>query len=997
MENIFGIPMGSLAVALAVVLGILMAPVIFTMLFKRVMFRIGIRNIPRRRAQTLLIVVGLMLSTLSISSAFGFGDSLNYSVKKGVYDQLGPIDETVEIKGVGGVGGPLGMTPFSEAIYGQVASRLAGNASIDGYIPSLLSQAAISLVVAGHPDTGVRTEPGARIMGVPVDQAFQEVRAQNGATLAGLKAGEVLINEKLAMSLNLKTGDSMQVYAGPRPVQFTVAGILANGGLAGTVPQVTASLLVVQAAAGLEGQITSILISNSGSVEEGEAGTEAAMTALTAATVGTPVAPVPAKQNGIKQAESIANIFTTVFLVFGLFSVMVGVLLIFLIFMMLAAERRAEMGISRAIGTKRRHLIQSFLAEGAAYSILAGAVGSGFGVLVSWVLISWMGNLLAGVSGSSFGFDIKPRSLIVAYCLGMIITFLTVVFSSWRVSRLNIVAAIRDLPDLKVRRPRSRSTVVLGLVFVGAITLAVTGWLNINALSFWIGTSMAIISAGLLGRRFGVPERLAYSASGVSLITVCLGSFYLDRYIKRLAELGGGIEMFFLFGMILVAGAVWVAMYNAGSVITGIAALFRRSKTLAPVLKTAFAYPLAYPFRTGLTTAMFALVVFSLVIMAVVSSSFTKDAAGINQWAGGYMVQATTNPNNAPNAQSIEAALSTDPELRDTVTGVGMVAFAPAEGQQQGLSKMKEYGAVVLNGGDPYFMANSQYKLKVRAAGYADDRAIWDAMAKDPSLAVATADTVQTGEAFAGSFPFMIEGLKPDDKSMQPMSVMLRSPADGKSAAYKVIGVLDANNMVASAALYTSMAGLERVTGHTVAPSQYYFKLASGADEVAAAQGVETAFASNAMQAKSQTQAYNELNATILGFMTLIQVYMGLGLLVGIAALGVIAIRSVVERRQQIGVLRAIGFKRRMVQLGFMIESSFIAMMGIAIGVVLGVVLAYLMTHDPAFSGGTAEFSLPWLRLGVIVLAAYVAAVLMTYLPARQAGRVPVAEALRSE
>jgi putative ABC transport system permease protein len=50
--------------------------------------------------------------------------------------------------------------------------------------------------------------------------------------------------------------------------------------------------------------------------------------------------------------------------VFGLFSVMVGVLLIFLIFVMLAAERRPEMGISRAVGTKRRHLIQAFLAEG---------------------------------------------------------------------------------------------------------------------------------------------------------------------------------------------------------------------------------------------------------------------------------------------------------------------------------------------------------------------------------------------------------------------------------------------------------------------------------------------------------------------------------------------------------------------------------------------------------------------------------------------------------
>jgi ABC-type lipoprotein release transport system permease subunit len=42
-------------------------------------------------------------------------------------------------------------------------------------------------------------------------------------------------------------------------------------------------------------------------------------------------------------------------------------------------------------------------------------------------------------------------------------------------------------------------------------------------------------------------------------------------------------------------------------------------------------------------------------------------------------------------------------------------------------------------------------------------------------------------------------------------------------------------------------------------------------------------------------------------------------------------------------------------------------------------------------------FNLPWLRLGVIILAAYGAAVLMTYLPARRAGRVPVAEALRFE
>ena len=77
MEKIFGVPMGSLAVALAALLGLLLIPVIATFVFKRVMFRIGIRNLPRRRAQTVLIVLGLMLSTLIMSSALGFGDSLN--------------------------------------------------------------------------------------------------------------------------------------------------------------------------------------------------------------------------------------------------------------------------------------------------------------------------------------------------------------------------------------------------------------------------------------------------------------------------------------------------------------------------------------------------------------------------------------------------------------------------------------------------------------------------------------------------------------------------------------------------------------------------------------------------------------------------------------------------------------------------------------------------------------------------------------------------------
>ena len=43
------------------------------------------------------------------------------------------------------------------------------------------------------------------------------------------------------------------------------------------------------------------------------------------------------------------SLFTT----FGTFSIAAGILLIFLIFVMLAAERRGELGIARAVGTRR--------------------------------------------------------------------------------------------------------------------------------------------------------------------------------------------------------------------------------------------------------------------------------------------------------------------------------------------------------------------------------------------------------------------------------------------------------------------------------------------------------------------------------------------------------------------------------------------------------------------------------------------------------------------
>jgi len=96
MNEIFGLSMTYIMIALLVILGAAAGAIGWIVLRNRVMFFIGLRNIPRRRAQTVLIIIGLMLSTLIISTAFGIGDTVDYSITNQVYDRMHSIDEVVQ-------------------------------------------------------------------------------------------------------------------------------------------------------------------------------------------------------------------------------------------------------------------------------------------------------------------------------------------------------------------------------------------------------------------------------------------------------------------------------------------------------------------------------------------------------------------------------------------------------------------------------------------------------------------------------------------------------------------------------------------------------------------------------------------------------------------------------------------------------------------------------------------------------------------------------------
>jgi putative ABC transport system permease protein len=131
-------------------------------------------------------------------------------------------------------------------------------------------------------------------------------------------------------------------------------------------------------------------------------------------------------------------------------------------------------------------------------------------------------------------------------------------------------------------------------------------------------------------------------------------------------------------------------------------------------------------------------------------------------------------------------------------------------------------------------------------------------------------------------------------------------------------------------------------------------------------------------------------------FFNLFNAFLSLGLIIGIIGLGIITLRAVYERRHEIGMMRAIGFRRMAVVAAFIGESAFIAGSGLIIGTILGIILGYILWRD-SFGETMENFGIPWLKLLGIVGLAFGIAILSSIPPAFKAARVTPAEALRYE
>ena len=144
MDDVFGLSMGAILATLLVLLALCLLSVAYVALRQPVIFRLGVRNIPRRKAQTILIVIGLMLSTMIVAAALGTGETLHYSLNADIYDNMGHVDELVLASPNGEAKAELiADGTFDAAALAAVEAAVAGDPDVDGLLPILESRVAV--------------------------------------------------------------------------------------------------------------------------------------------------------------------------------------------------------------------------------------------------------------------------------------------------------------------------------------------------------------------------------------------------------------------------------------------------------------------------------------------------------------------------------------------------------------------------------------------------------------------------------------------------------------------------------------------------------------------------------------------------------------------------------------------------------------------------------------------------------------------------------------
>src|SRR2546425_4424078 len=567
----------------------------------------------------------------------------------------------------------------------------------------------------------------------------------------------------------------------------------------------------------------------------------------------------------------------------GAFGILAGVLLIVNIFVMLAEERKPELGVARAVGFLRSDLLTTFALEGTFYAIVAAALGALAGLGLGYVMVYFFEKLVPhGDVVVTFHFD--PASVLTAFVAGTALTWITILLASWRVSRLNIVRAIRDLPEPGTQE-RSRDVLVAGtLVALGGIALTAWGFAANTGMGKIPGPPVLALGLGIAAASRGWARAALTLASVFNLVWILMPVGLLNQATDNVSI------AFVMVGVILVGSGILIAVFNVSEALR---ALLRRANRGAgrPVLRTAVSYPMEKRFRTGMTVAMFSLILFMVTLISMIQGLQASSLdTFVEQQSGGYDVIAyTTTYGEIPNFRQ---RLQEDRNFSEALfvggwNGTASASVLPARVQAIGGNRSYDY---TLWGVDNFLIQSNQYGFYSFLPSYVNEtngRVVPLTTSKDVWLSLRSNHTLAiVDRSAAGQNQFV-----PDEGRLRvvPGDRIRAFDAAGRGVNLTIVGVLE------QALQFTSGVFVDQSVVRGVFPVQerytaYFFQMAPGVDVGAFRTDLERTFFVYGLQTIDIREQIGQAFGASQEVLTLMQAYLGIGLLVGIAGLAVITL-----------------------------------------------------------------------------------------------------------
>jgi putative ABC transport system permease protein len=974
------------------------------------LLKLAFRNFSRKKISTLLLIIGSMVGTSLISGSLILNDSFVSSSQSHVQEKIGTTTGIIYPRSPE----VTWDTTKANSVYSAV------NTDFEKFLPIYFRR----LTVTNPTQAIVKNDTVVMSFDKDTAASYERTFAEHSSSFSIAK-DQAILSQSLADQLKLSTGDEVNIsIINNISIVLKIKDILPDNGLIGfnaptqshlgfslgsvyVSPELLPTLSAQMSQTSQNGYYNALLVSRPPnyvrdtliSIVQQRLNTydpniifEELHYYLSSSTLGT----------------SGSTNFGQILLIVSVFAIIAGLILMINLYYMIADERRGELGTLRAIGFSRVDTILVFIFEGALYSLVSSLVGVLFGILLGWGFLTVVTKVINSYASefdlqSTIKLSINFTSLIFAFSGAWIVTFLTTLLSSFSIVNVPIVAALRDLrPTKKIKLTFSSIALILTVSFIGAVLLYFSYFgkitsETIKAYFTYIGFLLFLWPLSYVVNLIR-PFKIVYQI--VALLTIWF-TLLLPKVDMFEAAWRNGPYLFILNAVVLIFSCAIVLLFSIDDIVKLLRFISRLSPKFYSVISVGLKYPVQKKFRSGLTMIVFGLVIF---IVSVISTLRLQINEVLNKVTSEFDVIIIDQLGKENVRGLIE-------EHKDEISG-----YEDMFSSDLGSATIPQY----LYKDIPVFDPNAPLAIKpedeFRDAVVTVDQSLFSrnlTILSDKSpeevqrLLLETSDYVLLGQNYSRA---------PGDFNIRPeialnTKITLKFPGS-KEIQRTVIGIIKDDSAPASIETLQIPVSANGSNGILIGKQDYEFIKNTEGIYFSGVYGLHIDYNKDPNGESSDTikrilRGRNISSVYIVAetikrgtlflnqLITLIQGFMAFGLIIGIAGLAVVLIRSIHSRHQEIGMLRSLGFSRSMIEMVFICEALLLTLSGILIGFGSGIFSSYLF-YQYLLAGKTSiPFAIPYTELSLIFAAVLLASLLFSYLPARKAGKLSPAEATR--